>query len=67
MEIMLNASETELLLEILDEHQHQLLRQIAKTEHHEFKEVLRRKEKAIESMLSKLKYLPPAEVILRSA
>jgi len=67
MQITLNASETGLLLEILHEHQHQLLRQIAKTEHHEFKEVLLRKEKALESMFSKLKDLKPAELTLHSA
>lgn len=67
MEITLNASDTALLLEILHEHQQQLLRQIAKTEHLEFKEVLMRKEKALESMFSKLKDLKPADVTLRSA
>ena len=64
MEITLTASETELLLEILGEHQHQLLREIAKSEHRDFKEALKNKEKKLEQMLSKLNNLQPTEVVL---
>ena len=60
MELSLNASERELLLEILEEHHRELLREIAKTKHHEFKELLRAKEKSLETMLNKLEVMQRA-------
>jgi len=54
MELTLTSSEAELLLEILEEHQRGLLREIAKADHHEFKHTLKDKEVLIESMVDKL-------------
>jgi len=54
MEVTLTSAERELLLEILEQHQHELLREIAKAKHQEFKAVLKNKEKTLESVVNKL-------------
>jgi hypothetical protein len=55
MEVTITPEEMELLLEILEEHHRELLREIARTSHHEFKLVLRKKEKLLESVLLRLR------------
>jgi hypothetical protein len=67
MELTLTSAERELLLEILEQHQHELLREIAKAKHQEFKSALKNKEKTLESLANKLEVTQPGEVMLRSA
>jgi hypothetical protein len=66
MELILSSSERELLLELLEEHHRELLREISRTEHHAFKFALKNKEKMLEQVLEKLQP-KGAEVLLRSA
>ena len=54
MEIVLSAEESILLEEVLEQYHRELLREIARTHHHEFKLTLRRKEAEVESILAKL-------------
>jgi len=67
MELTLTTAEREFLLEILEEHHRELFREIAGTDHREFKSVLKNKEKLLESVVNKLEMLQPGEVMLRSA
>jgi len=55
MELTLSTQENELLLEILLERHRELQREISHTDHHEFKVVLRKKEKLLESILIRLR------------
>ena len=54
MEIKFTDEELQLLLEILEEQHRELLHEISRTDHHEFKMLLRTKEKLLETMLEKL-------------
>ena len=54
MEIKFSDEELQLLLEILAEQHRELLHEISRTDHHEFKMLLRQKETLLESMLDKL-------------
>jgi hypothetical protein len=56
-EAMLNlgSHEEELLLEILEEHHRTLVMEIARTDHHDFKAVLRKKADLLDSILTKLR------------
>jgi hypothetical protein len=54
MELRLTAEEEELLLNLLQEHQTHLLREIAKAHHHEFRDGLRHRCTVLEAMLDKL-------------
>jgi|SRR5579859_84495 len=54
MELTLGSTERELLLEILEKHHGELLVEIARTRHHEFKHFLQNKEKLLESVFNKL-------------
>ena len=55
MEITLSVTESILLREILEQHQRELLREISRSSHHEFKQVLREKEHGLNSILDRLK------------
>jgi hypothetical protein len=55
MELTLTCEENELLLEILQERYRDLQKEIRRTDHHEFKLVLKNKEILLESVLNKLK------------
>lgn len=57
MELRLTAEEEDLLRELLQEHQTHLLREIAKADHHEFRDRLRDRCTVLEAILDKL---PPA-------
>jgi len=59
MELLLNLEEKKLLMEILEEHHRQLLREISHTDHHEFRIALKKKERLLESVLSKLQASEP--------
>jgi len=67
MELTLSSIERELLVEILEEHHRELLREIARTGHYEFRDLLKRKEQLLESILHKLQVQDPANAMLRSA
>ena len=60
MELTLNVEERELLLEILEQRHRELQREISHTDHHAFKLALRKNEKALESVVSRLRTLRPA-------
>lgn len=55
MELILTAEEKELLMGILEERHRELLREISRTDRHEFKLVLRKNEKLLESVVNKLR------------
>jgi hypothetical protein len=54
MELKLTVEERDLLLQILEEHHRDLLWEIAHTDHHHFKHVLKSKERVLESLQEKL-------------
>ena len=54
MELHLTSDQRRLLQEILEERHRELLREIAHTDHLHFKEVLRAKVKAVESLLDRV-------------
>jgi hypothetical protein len=58
MELTLTTEEQQLLLDILEQRQRELLKEISHTDHHEFKQSLRKNEKLIESILSHLRRVP---------
>ncbi len=60
MELTLTTEEWELLLEILGERHGALLREISHTDHREFKLALRRRERLLESLISRLRAMQPA-------
>jgi hypothetical protein len=62
MELTLTAEEHELLLSILEQRHRELMKEIWHTDHREFKEILRRHEKLLESMVSRLRMAPVSEV-----
>ena len=55
MEFILSTEEHELLLSILEQRHRELLKEIAHTDHHEFKQGLRKNEKLLDSMLCRLR------------
>ncbi|MGA7907344.1 MAG: hypothetical protein WCA16_08070 [Candidatus Sulfotelmatobacter sp.] len=55
MELILNTEEQELLLSIIEQRHRELLKEIAHTDHREFKHALRKNEKVLESVLSRLR------------
>lgn len=55
MELTLNTEEQQLLLSILEQRHQELLKEIAHTDHREFKQGLRKNEKLLDSMLSRLR------------
>lgn len=55
MEFTLNTEEQELLMSILEQRHRELLKEIAHTDHREFKQALRKSEKLLDSMLSRLR------------
>jgi hypothetical protein len=57
MELTLTVEERDLVLEILGQSHRELLREISHTDHHEFKIALRRKEKLLESVVSRLRVM----------
>ena len=60
MELTLTIEEWELLLEILGERHLALLREISHTDHREFKLILRKREKLLESVVNRLRVMQPA-------
>lgn len=62
MELILTTEEQELLLGILEQRHRELQKEISHTDHHEFKLALRKKEKLLESILSRLRGAPIQEL-----
>ena len=54
MEVTFTPEEHQLIAEILEEHHRELLRELSRTEHREFKAVLRRREEMVQGVLNKL-------------
>ena len=63
MQINLSDKEASLITEILEQHQRELLREIARSRHHEFKRVLREKEDCLATLLSKLNIAKVEELV----
>ena len=57
MELILTVEERELVMGILEERHRELLREISRTDRHEFKLILRKNEKTLESVLNKLRIM----------
>jgi len=55
MELIVTSAEKDLLLEVLEEHHHELLREISRAKHREFKLALKKKEELLASMVTKLR------------
>ncbi len=55
MEVTLTTEEKQLLLEILQERRDTFLREISRTDSREFKDLLRRKERLLEGLLSRVR------------
>ena len=62
MELTLTTDEQELLLGILEQRHRELQKEISHTDHHEFKLALRKNEKLLESILSRLRAAPIQEL-----
>lgn len=54
MELQLSAAESELLLHILEQHLHELVREIAHTDNREFRALLRAREELLEGLRQRL-------------
>lgn len=54
MDLLLTAEERALLREMLEEHHRDLILEIARTDHHHFRQVLRKKQKVLEALLEKV-------------
>ena len=62
MELILSAEEKELVMSILEERHRELLREMSRTDRHDFKLVLRKNEKLLESVLNKLRTMQLVDV-----
>lgn len=58
MNLSLNSEERELLLELLEERQRVMLREISRADHHEFRESLKKNEQVLESVITRLRSMP---------
>jgi hypothetical protein len=67
MELTLTSAEREVLLELLKEHHRVLFREICRTDHREFRSVLKNREKLLDSVICKLETVQPGEAMSRSA
>jgi len=64
MELTLSSRESEFLLEMLEEHHRELLREIARTKHRDFREDLKHKVAMLESIVHKLELELRPETVL---
>ena len=55
MELILNTEEQELLLAILEQRHRELLKEITHTDHHKFRQTLRKNERLLDSVLGRLR------------
>jgi hypothetical protein len=64
MELTLNTEEQELLLSILDRRHRELLNEIAHTDHREFKQELRKDERLLDSLSSRVRGAAAQELLV---
>jgi hypothetical protein len=62
MELILSSEEHQLLLDVLERRYRELQKEISHTDHHEFKLALRKNEKLLESVLSRMRAAPMQEL-----
>ena len=62
MELTLTTEEHRLLVDILEQRQRELIREISHTDHKLFKQALRKNAKVLESMLTRLRVTPVEEL-----
>jgi len=62
MELALNTEEQQLLLSILEQRHQELSKEIAHTDHREFKQGLRKNERLVDSMFNRLRGVAVQEV-----
>jgi hypothetical protein len=62
MDISLTLEERELLMDILEERHRELLREISRTTHYEFKIGLKKNEKLLQSIINKLHAAAPEQL-----
>jgi hypothetical protein len=55
MQITFTCEEQQLLMEVLEERHRELVREISRSHHHDFKAVLRNNARLLESVLNKLR------------
>lgn len=60
MNYNMTEAEAELVREVLSQHHRELLLEIARAEHHEFKLALQKREELLKTVLEKLQVLEPA-------
>ena len=60
MNLSMTESEAELLRDVLAHHHRELLLEIARAKHHEFKLALQKREALLKEILEKLQVLQPA-------
>lgn len=59
MELILSSEEGKFLMEVLEERHRTLLRELAHTDHRDFKLILKNNAKLLESILNKLETVEP--------
>jgi len=60
MDVTFTSEERQLMVEVLEQRHRELLMEIARTAHHEFKNTLRSKETLLEAVIKKLRTGGPA-------
>ena len=64
MELTLNTEEQKLLISTIDRRHQELLNEIAHTDSREFKQELRKDEKLLDSLLSRVRALAAQELVV---
>ena len=64
MELTLNTEEQKLLLSIIDRRYQELLNEIVHTDNREFKQELRKDEKLLDSLLSRVRAVAVQEILV---
>lgn len=64
MELTLNIEEQKLLLSIIDRRHQELLNEIAHTDNREFKQELRKDEKMLDSLLSRVRAIAVQDLVM---
>jgi hypothetical protein len=62
LELPMSEAERELLVQVLEERQAHFLHEIAKADHHDFKQALRHRCELLEKVLEKLKVNVPVSL-----
>jgi hypothetical protein len=67
MEFSINSEEREFLLELLEERQREMLREISRSHHRQFRQSLKRNEQILEGVIVRLRSLQPHDQLDRVA